>query len=95
MLSFSLVAEASTDLIYHRPSGENFSFVVLSSCHSISARQICGHVELLEKLTDLVDKLEQDLQESKSYKTMKLTMETKMLEKLKLLVATEEPQKLS
>ena len=28
MLSFSLVAEALTDLIYHRPSGENFSFVI-------------------------------------------------------------------
>ena len=27
MLSFSLVAEALTGLIYHRPSGENFSFV--------------------------------------------------------------------
>ena len=26
MLSFSLVAEALTGLIYHRPSGENFSF---------------------------------------------------------------------
>ena len=25
MLSFSLVAEALTGLIYHRPSGENFS----------------------------------------------------------------------
>ena len=27
MLSFSLVAEALMGLIYHRPSGENFSFV--------------------------------------------------------------------
>ena len=27
-LSFSLVAEALTGLIYHRPSGENSSFVV-------------------------------------------------------------------
>ena len=27
MLSFSLVAEALTGLIYYRPSGENFSFV--------------------------------------------------------------------
>ena len=28
MLSFSLVAEALTGLIYHRPLGENLSFVV-------------------------------------------------------------------
>ena len=28
MLSFSLVAEALTGLIYHRPSGENFSFAL-------------------------------------------------------------------
>ena len=27
MLSFSLVAEALAGLIYHRPSGENFSFL--------------------------------------------------------------------
>ena len=27
MLSFSPVAEALAGLIYHRPSGENFSFV--------------------------------------------------------------------
>ena len=27
MLSFSLVAEALMGLIYHRPSGENFSFL--------------------------------------------------------------------
>ena len=29
MLSFSLVAEALLGLIYHRPSDENFSFVVV------------------------------------------------------------------
>ena len=29
MLSFSLVAEALMGLIYHRPSGENFSFDTL------------------------------------------------------------------
>ena len=34
MLSFSLVAEAIAGLIYHRPSGENFSF--LQSNHSLS-----------------------------------------------------------
>ena len=28
MLSFSLVAEALAGLIYHRPSGENFSFLL-------------------------------------------------------------------
>ena len=31
MLSFSLVAEALTGLIYHRPSGENFSSLSLSA----------------------------------------------------------------
>ena len=32
MLSFSLVAEALTGLIYHRPSGKNSSFVVVHTC---------------------------------------------------------------
>ena len=32
MLSFSLVAEALTGLIYHRPSGENSSFAVVHTC---------------------------------------------------------------
>ena len=31
MLSFSLVAEALMGLIYHRPSGENFSFAVVEA----------------------------------------------------------------
>ena len=31
MLSFSLVAEALTGLIYHRPSGENSKFLPLQS----------------------------------------------------------------
>ena len=33
MLSFSLVAEALTGLIYHRPSGENSKFLPSSQRH--------------------------------------------------------------
>ena len=32
MLSFSLVAEALTGLIYHRPSGENSKFAGIHTC---------------------------------------------------------------
>ena len=39
MLSFSLVAEALTGLIYHRPSGENFS----SAKQSLSEFKSCEH----------------------------------------------------
>ena len=34
MLSFSLVAEAFTGLIYHRPLGENSKFLVLVFTHA-------------------------------------------------------------
>ena len=41
MLSFSLVAEALTGLIYHRPSGENSKFALPGAFSGVSG----GHLE--------------------------------------------------
>ena len=47
MLSFSLVAEALMGLIYHRPSGENFSFGLLESNQSVTKTETTGGQESL------------------------------------------------
>ena len=46
MLSFSLIADALTGLIYHRPSGENFSFVVALKSKTFSNQRASTIIRL-------------------------------------------------
>ena len=61
MLSFSLVAEALMGLIYHRPSGENLSFVMYTSVVSSlstklikTATRICQFSQYLGTKLDML-----------------------------------------